>query len=123
MVECKPPKKLTIDLQGTDCDAYANSNSGCQTIDTSQASYGTEFNVLKGGVFAMMWANDGIRVCEYRVCILGRFLLRLVQGFSTELQSQQISRKTYRNPITGESLWHSFRTTFAPQIQSSMIIK
>jgi len=48
--------------QGTDCDAYANSNSGCQTIDTSQASYGTEFNVLKGGVFAMMWANDGIRV-------------------------------------------------------------
>jgi hypothetical protein len=32
-------------------------------VDPSQASYGTEFNVLKGGIFAMMWADDGIRVC------------------------------------------------------------
>ena len=63
--------ELTIYLQGTDCDAYANSNSGCQTIDTSQASYGTEFNVLKGGVFAMIWADDGIRVCECSIALLG----------------------------------------------------
>jgi len=49
-------------IQSTNCYAYSNSNSGCQTVDPSQASYGTEFNVLKGGIFAMMWADDGIRV-------------------------------------------------------------
>ncbi|KAF8335481.1 glycoside hydrolase family 16 protein [Cantharellus anzutake] len=49
-------------IESTDCNAFANSNSGCQTVDTSQASYGTQFNVLKGGVFAMMWADDGIRI-------------------------------------------------------------
>jgi hypothetical protein len=52
-----------VNMQSTDCYALANSNSGCQTVDPSQASYGTQFNVLKGGIFAMMWADDGIRVC------------------------------------------------------------
>ena len=64
-------------MQSTNCYALANSNSGCQTVDPSQASYGTQFNVLKGGIFAMMWANDGIRVCAFVIFLTFPFHLCL----------------------------------------------
>ncbi|KAF8306963.1 glycoside hydrolase family 16 protein [Clavulina sp. PMI_390] len=55
-------QNFTGGISTTDCYAYADSNSGCAVIDPSVASYGTEFNTLGGGVFAMMWLSDGIRV-------------------------------------------------------------
>lgn len=57
--------------QTTNCYAYLDSsNSGCAVIDPSVASYGTQFNELGGGVFAMLWLNDGVRVCTSFQCIL-----------------------------------------------------
>ncbi|KZO93523.1 glycoside hydrolase family 16 protein [Calocera viscosa TUFC12733] len=49
-----------IVLQGTDCDAFVNDNSGCGITDPSQTSYGEALNALGGGVFAMKWDDDGI---------------------------------------------------------------
>jgi len=56
------PQNYTGWISTTNCYAYEASNSGCAVIDPSVASYGTQFNVLKGGVFAMMWLDDGIRI-------------------------------------------------------------
>lgn len=47
----------------TNCDAKANFNQGCGTKSTKGTSYGSLFNNLGGGFFAMARsADDGIRV-------------------------------------------------------------
>lgn len=38
--------------------------SGCSIVSSSQSSFGMPFNEAGGGVFAMLWNQDGIRMCE-----------------------------------------------------------
>lgn len=46
-----------------DCASYDTSNQGCGVRDqTSDNSYGADFNNVGGGVYAMVWAKDGINV-------------------------------------------------------------
>ncbi|KAF8321803.1 hypothetical protein DL93DRAFT_2072719 [Clavulina sp. PMI_390] len=54
-------QNLTGWVTTTDCYAYSP-DVGCAVIDPSVASYGTQFNILGGGVFAMMWLDDSVRV-------------------------------------------------------------
>jgi len=46
----------------TSCFSFPADNSGCAIIDWSRASYGPQFDVLGGGVFAMKWDNASIAV-------------------------------------------------------------
>jgi len=46
----------------TTCDSSVNNNEGCAILDNSRASYGPQFNVLNGGIYAMMWTLDGINI-------------------------------------------------------------
>ncbi|ORY23631.1 concanavalin A-like lectin/glucanase domain-containing protein [Naematelia encephala] len=49
-----------------DCASYDTSNQGCGVRDaTSDSSYGTSFNSANGGVYAMMWAKNGITVWHF----------------------------------------------------------
>ena len=57
-------KIFTGSVLQTNCDASANSNSGCGIEDTDTASYGAGLNAQGGGVFATLWDADGIRICE-----------------------------------------------------------
>lgn len=41
--------------------------SGCSIISASNSSYGMSFNLAGGGVFAMKWDTDGIRMCQSHV--------------------------------------------------------
>lgn len=41
--------------------------SGCSIISASNSSYGMPFNSAGGGVFAMKWDTDGIRMCESHI--------------------------------------------------------
>ncbi|QRV88540.1 glycoside hydrolase family 16 protein [Ceratobasidium sp. AG-Ba] len=45
-----------------DCNAAVNFNTGCAFLDTDTASYGAGLNAAGGGVFAMLWDDDGISV-------------------------------------------------------------
>lgn len=38
------------------------SNSGCAVTSTSTKSYGTGFNTGQGGVYAMEWTSDAIKI-------------------------------------------------------------
>lgn len=49
-------------LQTRDCNANVNDNSGCGILAQDSATYGTEFNTNKGGVFAMERTSDYIRI-------------------------------------------------------------
>ncbi|KAK4155483.1 glycoside hydrolase [Chaetomidium leptoderma] len=44
-----------------DCHNATNSNTGC-TVTGAPASYGPEFNAAGGGVVALEWRDEGIRV-------------------------------------------------------------
>ena len=52
-----------IFTQAESCDAKANDNAGCGVVDWSRVSYGPQFDVLGGGMYAMMWDETGIAVC------------------------------------------------------------
>ena len=56
-------KLFTGSILRTNCDAWADSNSGCGIEDTDAASYGAGLNARGGGVFATLWDADGIRIC------------------------------------------------------------
>lgn len=96
----------------TNCYAYSASNSGCAVVDPSVASYGTQFNVLKGGVYAMMWLDDGIRICESSSKQAERLATEFspFQGSSTALLYLQISKPARQNQLLGGRQLHSWAT-------------
>ncbi|PPQ67675.1 hypothetical protein CVT25_012703 [Psilocybe cyanescens] len=49
----------------TNCDANANSNSGCDVVEWSRASYGTFFESQGGGILAMKWDENDISVWSF----------------------------------------------------------
>ncbi|THV05917.1 hypothetical protein K435DRAFT_849651 [Dendrothele bispora CBS 962.96] len=62
-------------------------NAGCGVQEWSRASYGEDFNLQDGGVFAMEWDENGIAVCEFlfysifQFCVI--FLFRCCYPWST----------------------------------------
>ncbi|KAJ4287399.1 hypothetical protein N0V90_012799, partial [Kalmusia sp. IMI 367209] len=48
--------------KSTDCSIDHDENQGCGTVFTEPYNYGTEFNANGGGVYAMEWTLDSIRV-------------------------------------------------------------
>ena len=49
-------------LQSSDCDTSVNYNSGCGVTSNTAQSYGAGFNGVGGGVYAMQWTSDYIRI-------------------------------------------------------------
>ncbi len=52
-------------FETTNCDANAAGNAGCGGYSPSSSSYGEGFNKLGGGVYAMDWRSEGIRVWSF----------------------------------------------------------
>ena len=48
-------------MYNSDCNAYANGNAGCSIIG-NENSFGANFNSNGGGVYAMEWTSNYIRV-------------------------------------------------------------
>lgn len=44
-------------------DLMEAGGSGCAITSDKQDSYGEFFNLNGGGVFAMLWDDDGIKMC------------------------------------------------------------
>ncbi|KDN47787.1 hypothetical protein RSAG8_03207, partial [Rhizoctonia solani AG-8 WAC10335] len=44
------------------CDAAANSNTGCAFLDSDKSSYGAGLNAAGGGAYAMLWDDNGISI-------------------------------------------------------------
>lgn len=57
---------FTSKVLSTDCDAFANSNAGCAFLDSDTQSYGHGMNTNKGGVFAMLWDDSGVKIWHFR---------------------------------------------------------
>jgi len=47
------------------CASSGTDNRGCAFSDPSTESYGHEFNVISGGVYAHLWDNTGIKVWRF----------------------------------------------------------
>lgn len=54
--------KLKSTILSKNCDAAVNSNAGCAFLDPDTASYGAGLNKAGGGVYAMLWDDDGISI-------------------------------------------------------------
>jgi hypothetical protein len=59
------PGAQTGKFDTTDCDATVDGNAGCGGYSSSFSSYGNGFNKLGGGVYAMDWRAEGIRVWSF----------------------------------------------------------
>ncbi|KAF8600500.1 glycoside hydrolase family 16 protein [Ceratobasidium sp. AG-I] len=53
---------LQSSILSTDCNAAVNFNAGCAFLDSNTASYGAGLNAAGGGVYAMLWDDDGISI-------------------------------------------------------------
>ena len=49
-------------LQTDNCDTAVDDNSGCGVTADTTESYGTGFNNVDGGIYAMQWTSDYIRI-------------------------------------------------------------
>ncbi|KAF2993411.1 hypothetical protein E8E14_000877 [Neopestalotiopsis sp. 37M] len=57
-------RKMSGASTQTDCDHSVNSNAGCGVLG-SASSYGTGFNKQGGGIMAMEWRSEGIRMWQF----------------------------------------------------------
>ncbi|KAH0832512.1 endo-1,3(4)-beta-glucanase [Fonsecaea pedrosoi] len=55
-------RTMTGQLSNNNCAYYPGYNVGCGIRDNRPASYGTGFNAIGGGVYAMQWTSDFISV-------------------------------------------------------------
>ncbi|KAJ9610217.1 hypothetical protein H2200_004994 [Cladophialophora chaetospira] len=57
------PRYMTGQLSSTnDCAYYPDDNIGCGVTSKSNTSYGAGFNAVGGGIYAMQWTTEYIRV-------------------------------------------------------------
>jgi hypothetical protein len=60
------PLEMTGTSNGNDCDYYEadgdTNGSGCAAFDDRTSSYGGGLNAIGGGVYAMEWTSDAIKV-------------------------------------------------------------
>jgi len=56
---------FTGKVVNTVCASSGSNNAGCAVIDASQSSYGKALNAAAGGVFAMLWNDDGIKIWRF----------------------------------------------------------
>jgi hypothetical protein len=47
------------------CASSGGNNAGCGFKDTDTRSYGHQFNLIAGGVYAHLWDNTGIKVWHF----------------------------------------------------------
>ncbi|KIW83989.1 hypothetical protein Z517_03235 [Fonsecaea pedrosoi CBS 271.37] len=55
-------RTMTGQLSNNNCAYYPGYNVGCGIRDNRPASYGTGFNAIGGGVYAMQWTSDFVSV-------------------------------------------------------------
>ncbi|EJD48166.1 hypothetical protein AURDEDRAFT_61328, partial [Auricularia subglabra TFB-10046 SS5] len=58
-------KLFTGRVLQTNCDVFATGNTGCGVKDEDPKSYGHEFNINGGGVFATLTDPSGIRIWRF----------------------------------------------------------
>lgn len=58
-------KFMMATAQKNQCDVYASDSQGCGIRSASKSSYGPNFNKKKGGVFALLWAKEGIKIYQW----------------------------------------------------------
>lgn len=60
-----PDQSILSNLIGTTCTSSDGANSGCAFLDTNPQSYGHNFNIAAGGVFAHLWDDSGITMWRF----------------------------------------------------------
>jgi hypothetical protein len=56
---------FTGTVLNTNCSTSPLSTTGCSSLDTDNSSYGQGFAKAGGGVFALLWNNDGIKIWRF----------------------------------------------------------
>ena len=95
-----------------DCDALINDNSGCGITDWSRVSYGETFDEQGGGVYAMLWDETGIAVCEqFSLAQIIPFLSKRYIGYFYRVSIPQDIQDGNPKPTT----WTTPSASLAPE--------
>jgi hypothetical protein len=58
-------KVVSGNIFNEQCASSGANNTGCGFIDTDTQSYGHNFNLIAGGVYAHLWSSRGIKVWHF----------------------------------------------------------
>ncbi|KAF8966352.1 glycoside hydrolase family 16 protein [Flammula alnicola] len=58
-------KSVLANIINDQCQSSGTDNRGCAFLDTNTQTYGHDFNLLGGGVFAHQWDNSGIKIWRF----------------------------------------------------------
>jgi hypothetical protein len=61
----KSGEAFTSYIASTECASSNANNAGCGFTDPNPASFGHGFNIIAGGVYAMLWDSNGIAVWHF----------------------------------------------------------
>ena len=105
----------------TNCDANSDSNSGCDVVEWSRASYGPYFEAQGGGVLAMKWDENDISVCErpFTSLFKKKFTNKEHQGPSSVRQFLRMSRRGH--PIHHHGAYRPLCSTILYAISASIL--
>lgn len=56
---------FTGTVMNTNCSCTPTSNTGCAVLDANNTSFGQGFANAGGGVFALLWDSDGLKIWHF----------------------------------------------------------
>ena len=65
VVNNAPALNFTGSVMHTNCSSTPSSNTGCAVLDAGNSSYGQAFAQVGGGVFALLWNSEGIKIWHF----------------------------------------------------------
>jgi hypothetical protein len=60
-----PPSPQYGSVTSTQCDAFQNYNQGCGVTGNNPLTYGSGFNSVGGGVYAVQWTSAHIKIWHF----------------------------------------------------------
>jgi len=93
---------------GTECDSSNGHDAGCAFLDPSNTSFGQDFNMAGGGIFAHLWDSSGLQMWHF-----------VRDSIPEDIQNGQPDPSSWSTPV---AFWSSLGCDFASDLQNQHLI-
>ena len=92
----------------TGCDSSSGNDTGCAFLDPSNTSFGQDFNLAGGGVFALLWDSSGLQMWHF-----------VRNSIPKDIQNGQPDPSSWTTPV---AFWSSVGCNFPSDVQNQHLV-